>query len=333
MTDFLEKNPQNPPYQKIEKMEKTLEEINTKLNDVLRKSDQSFIKDLIKETVNEMKKAILESVEQRVGVLEGEIHELAVQNDKLHNELKGKTKEINLLKENATDCAKLKEKIVNQNSEMQALKENNQTMRDRLNREINYNEGAQNDAEQYSRMNNIRLYGLKDDDPKQTSGMTAELVVTELNNQLKINLTMNDISIAHRLGRYLPGRTRPTIVQFVRREVKGTVMKNVKELKNSGMSISHDLTRLNQQVLQSIRLKDRDKEVDDVWYSNGKIFVSKRAPGKNGKLENRTFQIKQRDFAYWLRKDWPEKRNIEQESRYADKVTMSMTINNENVQL
>jgi hypothetical protein len=56
-----------------------------------------------------MKKAILESVEQRVGVLEGEIHELAVQNDKLHNELKGKTKEINLLKENATDCAKLKE--------------------------------------------------------------------------------------------------------------------------------------------------------------------------------------------------------------------------------
>jgi hypothetical protein len=32
--------------------------------------------------VNEMEKAILESLEQRVGVLEGEIHELAVQNDK-----------------------------------------------------------------------------------------------------------------------------------------------------------------------------------------------------------------------------------------------------------
>jgi chromosome segregation ATPase len=169
MTEFLEKIPPKPPYQKIEKMEKTLEEINTKLDDALKKSDQSWITDLIKETVTEMKKAILESVEQRVLVLEGEIHALAVQNDKLHNELKGKTKEINHLKENATDCAKLKEKIVNQNSEMQALKENNQTMRDRLNREFNYNEGAQNDAEQYSRMNNIRLYGLKEDDPKQTS--------------------------------------------------------------------------------------------------------------------------------------------------------------------
>ena len=77
---------------------------------------------------------------------------------------------------------------------------------------------------------------------------------------MKLNLMDNDISIAHRLGRYLPGKSRPTIVQFVRREVKGTVMRNVKELKDTGISIGHELTKLNQQVLQSIRLKDTNKE-------------------------------------------------------------------------
>lgn len=52
--------------------------------------------------------------------------------------------------------------------------------------------------------------------------------------------------------------------------------KNVKSLKNKRMAVCHDLTSLNQEILQSIRLKYYNNEIEDVWYYNGKIYVKRK---------------------------------------------------------
>lgn len=282
MTDYLGNKDTSEIKSDNTSIEQKLDEINAKLSNVLTKSDRVFIKDLIKDTVNEMKDQILASVSKRLDILEGEVHIKSVENEAIKTELKSKENEI----------LELKQKTVN--------------LRDKLRDEIKYNEGVANDLEQYSRRNNIRVFGLSDDVAKQTSQITTEKVISVLNEKLSLNLTEADIDIAHRLGSFKLGKHRPTIVKFVRRQTKQNVMSKGRALKNTGVSISHDLTWLNQQVLSSLRLKDRDT-VESCWYTEGKLFANFKELASNGKTFIRARQIKHRDFAYWLGLPWPGK--------------------------
>ena len=105
-------------------------------------------------------------------------------------------------------------------------------------------------------------------DYKQVDSMTTtRKVVDILNEKLNLHLTPNLIDIAHRLGAYKDGRNRRVIVKFVHRQIKQEVQSNRKMLKNSGMSIFEDMTKLNGEILASTR-KKLPEEVDQSWFTN-----------------------------------------------------------------
>jgi hypothetical protein len=238
---------------------------------MLSKNDKSFIREIIKDTVNEMKDHILSSLTRRVDVLEGELHDRSVQETKLRSELEKKDREIESLRQHNID---LQEQIKRDSAEF---------------------ESSKNDAEQYSRRNNIRIQGVPDDDTKETSLQTTEKVLKICNEKLKVNVTINDIDIAHRLGKWKENKNRPVIVKFVRRQQKNDLMKNTKVLKGTGIFINHDLTWTNQQVLSSLRIKEPEL-VDSCWHVDGKFFAAFKETGNDGKSYLKTKQIRFKDF-------------------------------------
>ncbi|KAH3740612.1 hypothetical protein DPMN_047318 [Dreissena polymorpha] len=66
---------------------------------------------------------------------------------------------------------------------------------------------------------------------------------------LKTKLNDSEKHIAHK-------KIRPVIVRFIRRQTKSDVKRNAKLLKGSGIFLNKDLTKLNAEILASVRLKD-----------------------------------------------------------------------------
>ncbi|XP_060578456.1 uncharacterized protein LOC132735517 [Ruditapes philippinarum] len=281
MADFMEtSNKQDLLGNKS--VEKMLDTINEKLSNVITKSDISLIRQVVIDTVNEMKEQFLSSLVKRLEILEGSVHDQASETDQLKKDLK------------------------NKQNELDEIKDKMQCIRDRVRRETETNDRVLNDLEQYSRRNNIRIYGVPGDSEKQSSQETTTKVVSLLNEKLSMSITEENIDIAHRLGQY-KGKDRPVIVKFVRRQVKNEVFEKIKRLKTTNIFINHDLTWLNQQVLSSLRLKDTNA-VKKCWCTDGKIFAT-FMDDQNGIKRFKTKEIKFVDFDYWLNLPWPGKGN------------------------
>jgi len=151
------------------------------------------------------------SFTRRMEVLEGDVHNKALENTALKKEI-----------------GNLKRQIETKDEELQNMK----TKHERASLDI---AEKLNDQEQYSRTNSIRITTIPEDDPKETALQTADKVVKNLNKYLKLNLSSDDIDISHRLGKYKPeGRGRAVIVKFVQRTTKQAVMSNRKHLKKHG---------------------------------------------------------------------------------------------------
>ena len=256
-------------------MEISLAKINDKLSKVLTKDDHSFLKNIIKETILELKENFLESVTNRIEKLEGEIHEIAIENKKLKSEITTlKESQNNSIEEIETDKTIFKTEIETKNLKM---------------------EETIHDHEQYSRRNNIRIHNMPDDSRNETSLQTTFKVLDTINQNLDLNLTPQSIDIAHRLGPYT-GRNRRVIVKFVHRQVKHMIMEKASWLKGTGIIIFEDLTQLHNKVLASARKKSPD-EVDEAWYRNGGIYIKWKASGTVEKLAYKDYQT-------WLDLPW-----------------------------
>ena len=271
------KTQRNKPKKKLKTtdmaLEQKIEEINTKLSEMLTRKDKSFIKQILVDTLDEMKDKIIGSVMHRVEQLEGEIHDISIQQTKQNEKIEKITEENETLKmENKTFLERIKEEEVNRKY-------------------------AINNLEQYTRRNNVRISGLTFDNKFETSQETAEGITTIFNDHMGLNLSPYDIDIAHRLGKYEDKKVRPIIVRFVQRQVKATVMRNTRKLKGIALSINEDLTKMNLEIVASIRLKGKDKYIKG-WSYEGKIY---------GKLKSgKTETIEQSEYAKWLKLDWPK---------------------------
>ncbi|KAH3737618.1 hypothetical protein DPMN_044211 [Dreissena polymorpha] len=76
-------------------IDKRLEEISNKLSNVLTKDDSTFIKDIIKETVEQLKEKLLGNVIRRIEILENDVFE---QNEKLSSLKRKANQKANRLK-------------------------------------------------------------------------------------------------------------------------------------------------------------------------------------------------------------------------------------------
>ena len=65
--------------------------------------------------------------------------------------------------------------------------------------------GRANELEQYSRRNNIRIWGIPEAKESEDANDTVDAVVNKLNETMGVNLHRYDIEKAHRLGRKRKG--------------------------------------------------------------------------------------------------------------------------------
>ena len=264
-------------------LEQKVEAINAKLNDILTKKDKDFIKNILIDTLEEMKDKIIGSVLLRVEKLEGELHEKCIEQTELKNKIQNQSQ----MKKEIQECTK-------KNSE---LNDENTKLKKELKSEIDTRKEKMNELEQYGRRNNVRLSGLDFDNKHETSQATIDGVIGIFNDTMGLDLSPYDIDIAHRLGKYDNKKIRAVIIKFVSRQTKYLVMKNAKHLKGTKLSLNEDLTRMNQQVLASMRLKDKDN-ITKAWSFEGKLYRT----NKKGITELVPFA----EFQMWLDKKWPE---------------------------
>ena len=135
-----------------------------------------------------------------------------------------------------------------------------------------------NELEQYSRKNNIRIFGLRDNNKTENSYITENRVIELFRNKLNVDISPRDIQVAHRIGKFSPDSDRAIIVQFVNKKAKMVVMANRKALKGSKTVISDDLTIQNMRRLESLKMLSC---VAQSWAYNGKLF----AKNKNNKVK------------------------------------------------
>ena len=165
-----------------------------------------------------------------------------------------------------------------------------------------------NNLEQYSRRNNVRIFGIRESPNESTDKIVCDLAET-----IGVNINVSDIDRSHRVGRKGDGdqqavnatayqqagglsysdatrkkdsRSRAIIVKFTSHKFKYALMKNRRKLKGSGMVIVEDLTKHNMDLL-SAASKMKEK-VAATWSIDGRIIALLKSTGKKRAITSLT---------------------------------------------
>ena len=139
---------------------------------------------------------------------------------------------------------------------------------------VRFQSDVQNDYGQYLRRNNVKIYGLKEEEgeDEERDAQTHVKVLKLFNEKLNVHVSDADIDIAHRIGNKTNDRTRSIVVRFTRRTVRNEVTKNRKKLKGEKIVIADDLTPSNMRLFY--RMRDLLGDHKKVWTTGeGKILV------------------------------------------------------------
>ncbi|GFS25450.1 hypothetical protein ElyMa_003442200 [Elysia marginata] len=127
-----------------------------------------------------------------------------------------------------------------------------------------------NELSQYSRRCNIRIFGIRDNNNTEWQEQTRELVCNIFKNKLKVNLSANSIDKVHRVGKFQSGADRAVIVRFTSHSAAEQVLAGRRVLKGTGLTITKDLTKANNQRLRKVKALEG---VQQAWTKSGEIFV------------------------------------------------------------
>lgn len=132
--------------------------------------------------------------------------------------------------------------------------------------EVQHQRSEQDKLEQYSRIDNVKIFGLEENENE-----ILEDKIIELGKVAGVEMKKEDISVCHRLPRGRGGH-RPTIVKFVRRTTKANLMQSKQKLKGNpqykDVFIVDDLTSLRSKILRELK---EDPNILRVWSRDGKI--------------------------------------------------------------
>lgn len=119
--------------------------------------------------------------------------------------------------------------------------------------EFNYFKTRLNTFEREAKKNNVILYGLKEDDYEDYD-LAETLVLKLMTDQLKINITENNIDYVKRLGKK-SGNARPMLIKFTNFRYKLRVLKLHRKLRELGLSVAEDFTKEQLKIRKSLIAK------------------------------------------------------------------------------
>lgn len=120
--------------------------------------------------------------------------------------------------------------------------------------------------EQYSRRNNLRVYGIDETDGENTD----EVLLHFFNNKLKVPLTLREIDRSHRTGKTIGDKPRSIIVKFTSYRWRSQIFNQKKLPKATKFVIKEDLTKYRAGVLQEAIKTFRRS---NVWTHDGRIVI------------------------------------------------------------
>lgn len=123
-----------------------------------------------------------------------------------------------------------------------------------------------NSIEQYSRRNNLRIFGLKETKNEDTENVTLDF----LNRKLKMGFTTSNIGVCYRVGRQTSNKPRAVLINFVNHKQRMEVYYKKKDLKGSGITMKEDLTTENLNKYAEASDKYGFK---NTWTKNGIVYV------------------------------------------------------------
>jgi hypothetical protein len=131
---------------------------------------------------------------------------------------------------------------------------------------------ALDSIEQYSRRENIKINGVKEDE-----GEDLIKKITKIAEDIDVQINYADISTIHRMGKRSQGKPRPVICRFVARHKKEELIKNRKKLKDfpeykGVVYINDDLTPLRYKIMSYAKSLPNVKQTNA---HNGKIYCTK----------------------------------------------------------
>ena len=173
----------------------------------------------------------------------------------------------------------LRADLVKKDTIIDNLKKENQNILSRVSKLENRND----DLEQYSRRNSVRVSGIPENDGENTDN-----IILTISDALGADLDNRDICRSHRVGDKSKG-PRNIIVKFVSYNAKQKLMSKRKDLgttptdqlfegidwlpDNVSISVNDDLTKRRAILAYEARKAKRDDKIKDTWVSNGKIMI------------------------------------------------------------
>ena len=147
--------------------------------------------------------------------------------------------------------------------------------------QLNILKRANNDLEQYSRRNCVRIFGI----PEEKDENPDDLVINDIfKKRLELDISPSAIERCHRVGKPDPDpeKHRAIIVKFCSYRVRKQVIASRRRLKKSGISIQEDLTMKNQALYRKVykTVKANPSKVVSTWTSDGRIFAELKTTGK-----------------------------------------------------
>lgn len=141
-------------------------------------------------------------------------------------------------------------------------------------------------VEQYTRRNNLRVFGI----PEEKGENTDQILMRIFEQKLGVAISFADIEKSHRLGKTpaVRDKGRPIIVRFASYRTRATVFSNKKKLKGSGITVREDLTKVRIDLLQKVQKAFGTRQV---WTVDGKIFWVENVQGKLVKMTKKIEEL------------------------------------------
>ena len=161
-----------------------------------------------------------------------------------------------------------------------------------------------NDLESYSRIENLVFYGLPEqyaeaagpsssaDNPQiaETSESSEQTVVKFCQDMLQLDITLSDVSIAHRLPRLDKKQgPRPLLVRFTNRRTRSKILAAKKRLSNTGQNriyINEHLSSANSKIFAESRKLYRNKVLAATWTFQGRVYVKTSVGGPSKLIQS-----------------------------------------------
>ena len=157
-----------------------------------------------------------------------------------------------------------------------------QTQRKRDSQDMSKLKRDVNDAEQYSRRNCVRVYGISENSKEDTDQVMIDLA----SDKLDIKLERHEIDRSHGVGTPRSSAAgaekqpspRPIIVKFTTYRTRDLVLKRRRKLTGTRIEIEEDLTTINRTLLNKTKenVKNNDKP-SAAWSSDDKVIALVKA--------------------------------------------------------